>query len=273
MNSKALAIVPDTVIDFALPNGNTFTGLDLETIAEDYTLVTLGTVLIDSSDSMDGQEQVVQEMYNATIVFLKDSPVGDRVLNRLVEFNTNVRGQASVREIHGFAPAEEINTGKYSGIKASGGTPLFEAGHEAVIVSTAYAQQIIAEASVKTNGIITLLTDGEANGRDVSATQFAEAVVGAVGDGKHESLFILIIGINADGYYRAKQEQYALEIQQVLDRTYKGIAEKDRPVRLVYRHSKDFNGKEVGRLIGNITASQSASVGGGSPSQAAVPSL
>jgi len=143
-------------------------GLGIDDI--DSEEVTLVACVIDASGSMQTHQNEVIESYNER--FLKPLQGAKNANDILVEtwiFNSNGPPDQWVRLHHGFTPVKQCPNLTKNEYAPYGGTPLNDAVNKAQTGIMAYGQTL-RDGGTRTKCIIVVLSDGEENSSNVSAT-------------------------------------------------------------------------------------------------------
>lgn len=167
--------------------------------ASEYTLV---GVAADCSSSVTPFAAEIEACIKEVVRACRRSPRADRLMLRLVTFDSKLR------EVHGFRPLAECPEAAYDGtIRCEGTTALYDAATTLVQSVGAYGKTL-QDADLDVNAIVFVITDGADNASGHDAKALAKALT-EVREAEHvESLVSVLVGVNVadpqlDGYLQA----------------------------------------------------------------------
>ena len=215
--------------------------------ASEYTLV---TILVDETGSTSSFADQLREAVKTAVDSTRSSPRVDNLLIRVVGFSTAHPG--GVRELHGFKPIIGIDSVQdYQSIRPMGGTPLFDAVYEALVVQRQYATTLY-NGDFLANGLVYIITDGADNCSDKTPQDIKQQIADVLQSEELESQLTILVGINAT--------QCDTEL----------VAFKDEADLDFYIDAGQVTANGLAKLAGHISqsiATQSQSLGSGGPSQ------
>ena len=157
--------------------------------ASEWTLV---TIACDVSGSVSGFERDMERAIRAVVEACRLSPRADHLMLRTVAFDH------ALHEVHGFRPLADGRPQDYDGaLRIGGTTALYDAAHNAVTATVAYASTL-AQHGLTANAILFVLTDGADNASTVDAPAVRAAVAAAVHSEALESVLTVLVGVNVD---------------------------------------------------------------------------
>jgi len=212
--------------------------------ATEYTLV---TVAADTSSSVHGFANEIEECLKNILRACRYSPRADNLMVRVVEFNDQIN------ELHGYTLLEKLKEDDYNGaIRPRGSTALYDASYNAIEAASTYGKHL-NDMDYTVNAIVVVLTDGEENASSIrSAQMIADQVSNITRTETLESVRTILVGLNASSQLNsyltdfkdnAKFDQYV----SVQDASPKSIA-------------------KVADFISRSISAQSQSLGTGGPS-------
>jgi uncharacterized protein YegL len=159
--------------------------------ATEYTIVNL---LIDTTGSMCGFQEVMAEGVQKIVKKLQGHPKSENLLFRVATFES----WNGIQEIHGFTPINSVDVNKYK-IETGGATPLYDATLDSIETTKEYAENLIKSGNVDClNSIYFVLTDGEENDSDkANLTKIKEAMDKIRRSKDLESTMSILIGVNS----------------------------------------------------------------------------
>ncbi len=171
------------------PNNYNFTATRLEALnASEYTLV---TVICDVSSSVSRWRKSLEKCIKTVLSSCKAHPRGDYLMLRLCAFASNLK------ELHGFREVHAIDPDSYNKIIKTGGcTALYEASFAAIDASNSYARQLTGHGFT-TNGIVFVITDGQDNHSNKSATDLGGLLDKIRGEELMAQLTTVLVGVTS----------------------------------------------------------------------------
>lgn len=130
---------------------------DLE--ATEYTLA---TIILDTSGSMSGFEQALQDMLDVVVKACQKSPKSDCIMLRVLTFDSDVT------ELVGFIPVNQYPT--VPSITTQGMTALYDAIGSGMSATLKYAKDL-RNSDFDVNGAIYVMTDGGENNSSAIRTE------------------------------------------------------------------------------------------------------
>lgn len=153
------------------------------------TEYTLATIVVDVTGSVIPFSKELLEAVKSVVRACKKSPRADNLLIRFVTFNT------SIMEIHGFVPLSSINEDDYEELVCGSMTALYDASHECISATLAYAKTLI-DMDFDVNGVTFTITDGFDNASKITPGEIRKLVQSARHNEQIESLLTVLIGVN-----------------------------------------------------------------------------
>jgi hypothetical protein len=207
-----------------------FSAVNLDNI--EATEITLVTIVVDTSYSLDGQAKSLEDMIKAAIGSCQKSPRAENVMIRLVTFNR------TEHEEHGFKLLSTIDLADYDGmITIQGNTLLFDTAAHSLEAIQKYGKDL-NDNRYLTNAIVFFITDGA----DTHSTYTPNTIKNLIAEIRRsedlDSLATVLIGMNKEAY-----------VQQYLD-TFKNDAGLDH-----YHEMGDVTPEKLAILAGYISTS------------------
>lgn len=160
----------------------------LERMSNEYTLVTIS---VDVSGSVTYFADELLETVKSVVKACKKSPNSEKLILRLVSFNS------SVMEVHGFLRLDDIDPDDYQALQCGGGTALFDAVHESLGAVLSYSKNLYAR-DMDVNSINFCITDGVDNSSTMTSRTIKDLVEKATIGEELESMLTILVGINID---------------------------------------------------------------------------
>lgn len=178
-------------MDFNLPivggGAFNFSATKPETLSSsEYTLV---TITVDVSGSVSPFSDELLETVKSVVKACQKSPNAEKLLLRLVSFNTDVM------EVHGFIPLKDIRPDDYQALQCGGVTSLFDAVFESIGATMSYGQKLF-DQDFDVNAINFCVTDGFDNHSAETPRTIKGLVDNAVVGEQLESIISILVGIN-----------------------------------------------------------------------------
>lgn len=157
------------------------------------TEYTLATIVMDTSSSVAGFAQQLEDALKTIFKACDKSPRRDNLMLRLTQFASNLT------ELHGFKQLGTIKDTDYNNILQLGGsTALFDAIDEAIQATSTYGKQLMSN-DYFANAIVVVVTDGENNvGSIMDANQIKKSVEKARRAENLESILLILVGVTND---------------------------------------------------------------------------
>lgn len=212
--------------------------------ATEYTLV---TVVADTSSSVTGFANDIEETLKSVLKSCKFSPRADNLMVRVVEFND------SMREVHGYTLLEKLKEDDYNGaIRPCGSTALYDSTFNAIEAASTYGKQL-NDMDYTVNAIVIVLTDGEENASAITSAQMiADQVANIARSETLESIRTILIGLNVNAQLNAYLTKF------------KDDAKFDQFVAVQDASPKSL--AKVADFVSRSISAQSQSLGTGGPS-------
>lgn len=216
--------------------------------ALDSVEYTLGTLILDFTGSLHGQEANLLKIARTVLEACKMHPRRDFMMLRIVTFNASI----GVQELLGFTPVTQIMDIDLNQCRASGSTNLYDAIVASLAVAKKYAKTLKDE-EIFVNGITFIGTDGEDCASMATQDDAADAAKQIMVDESMESHRVVLLGLRPESP-RAYAEQVALA--RAMDAQYEKV--------------DDLSGSSLAKMsdfISKSISAQSVSLGSGSASK------
>lgn len=165
--------------------------------------VTLFSVVLDETGSMQGNRSAVIQAFDEMIKALKDSKAADSILMSVWAFNDRM-----TRLVHSYLPLDLVPG--LTDYDPDGGTNLFDATLDSITSLLQYEVDL-AKAGTRTQSIVVVFTDGEDNASRNPASAVKTVVDGLIA--KEKYVFSLV----AFGQGYAKQTASEMGFPNVLE--------------------------------------------------------
>lgn len=239
----------DDMQNHSLGGNFSFSGARIENLgATEYTLV---TILVDTTGSMHGFEDVTRNMLVTAVQACQKSPRSDNLMVRTVFFNSTY--PQGTGELHGFKPLGEIDPAAYPALHMGGNTPLCDAAYNGIGAMNAYAK-MLNDQDFLVNGITFIISDGGENASTATMQMVKDEARKSVSGEVLESHVSVLVGIDTGYGSAAELARFQQEagLTQFIDA---GQATKGKLAKLA-------------EFVSQSVSSQSQSLGTGGPSQA-----
>lgn len=186
-----MGLLDKDVSQLTAGSGYKFSATKIEKLgATEYTLA---TICVDTSSSVSGYAQQLEDALKTVFKACDKSPRRDNLMLRLTQFASRLG------ELHGFKLLGSINEKDYNGILNIGGsTALFEAVDEAIQATTTYGKQL-TDQEFLCNAIVVVITDGENNcGAIMDAADIKKSLQKARRSENLESILLILVGVTGD---------------------------------------------------------------------------
>lgn len=235
----------DIMAQMTAGSGYAFSAVNLDDVeASEVTLVTL---VVDTSYSLDGQAKSLEKMIKAAVKSCQKSPRAENVMIRLVTFNR------TDHEEHGFKLLSTISPDDYDDtITIQGNTLLFDSSAHALEAVQKYGKDL-NDIQCLTNAIVFFITDGADTHSTYTPTTIKNLISNIRQSEDLDSLATVLIGMNKESY-----------VQTYLDK-FKDDAGLDH-----YHEMGDVTPEKLAKLAGYISTSiqsSSQALGTGGPSK------
>ncbi len=210
--------------------------------ATEYTLV---TIALDKSGSVFSFEKELLDALKSVIESCKKSPRAENLMIRLIEFNHKLD------EVHGFKLLSNINLNDYNEPDIGGCTALYDALYSSIGATVTYAKNLTNQ-NFGVNGICFVITDGMDNNSKMTCSDIADYIRKVKIGESIESLFTVLIGINA-----SECNQYLDELHNKAMLTQFVDIGAATPQKLA----------KLATFVSRSIVSQSQALGSGQPSQ------
>lgn len=180
-----------------LASGFSFSAVDIHSLgASEYTLVGL---TVDRSGSVASYCLQEVEAIKAIVAACRRSPRADNLMLRYTTFDH------VLYEKHGFKLLQDCNPADYDGTVTPGGsTALFDASVDCVDAVARYGKDL-QDNDYSVNGIVFVITDGGDNASTMTAAEVRKSIQRVLGSEVMESLVTILIGVNVQDAFLAKQ--------------------------------------------------------------------
>lgn len=216
--------------------------------ALDSVEYTLGSLIMDFTGSLNGQEQNLLKIARTVLEACKMHPRRDFMMLRIVAFNNRI----GVKELLGFTPVTQITDIDLNQCSATSSTNLYDAIVASLTATQQYAKTL-QDQEIFVNGITFIGTDGEDCASSFTSQDAADAAKRLTTDESMESHRTILLGLRPESAtaYRAQTELAALmdaQYEKVDDLSATSLA-------------------KMGDFISKSLSAQSVSLGSGSASK------
>ncbi len=244
----------DNMDNFNMGGGFQFSATKVDHLGA--TSYTLATLMVDTSGSVSGFEDLLLSMMKLVVIGCKKSPHSENIMLRACCFSTSYPDNG-IKEIHGFKPVETIDPDDYEAISPSGSTPLYDAFYSGIASTLAYAK-VLHDNGYTSNAINFTITDGANNASVATTAMIADELKRIRVAEQLDSILTILIRINvSNAYIKQRLEEFAQEVG--ID----GI-----------RDAEQATAQNIAKLAGFVSQSVSSTAqaqGTGGPSQNIAP--